>query len=53
MEEELYTTLKGLVELKKYRDKNGKDEYYLTEKRILWEEANILVRQYENNKGEQ
>ena len=53
MEEELYTTLKGLVELKKYKEMKGKDEYYLAEKRILWEEASILVRQYENNKSEQ
>ena len=53
MEEELCTTLKGLVELKKYKDTKGKDEYYLTERRILWEEANILVRQCENNKDEQ
>lgn len=53
MEEELYTTLKGLVELKKHKDTKGKDEYYLTEQPILWEEASILVRQYENNKGEQ
>lgn len=52
MEEELYTTLKGLVELKKHKETKGKDEYYLTEKRILWEEAGILVRQYENNKDE-
>lgn len=50
MEEGLYNALKALVELKKYKDTKGKDEYYLTEKRILWEEASILVRQYENNK---
>lgn len=52
MEEELYTTLKGLVELKKHKDTKGKDEFYLTEQPILWEEASSLLRRYERDKDE-
>lgn len=45
-EDEIFTVLCELVDLKKYKDEYGKDEYYLETQPVLWEKANILLRKH-------
>lgn len=35
--------IEALIDLKDYKDKNGKDEYYQTEQPKLWEKAKQLI----------
>ena len=48
MQQLLYSALKNLVELKERKEIIGKDEYYLNEQPIAWEEAKKALRKHEN-----
>lgn len=41
--EDVFETLKRLVELKKYKDRYGKDEHYVVEQPLLWDKAICIV----------
>lgn len=48
MQQLLYSALKNLVELKERKETIGKDDYYLNEQPIAWEEAKRALRNHEN-----
>lgn len=48
MQQLLYSALKNLVELKERKETIGKDDYYLNEQPIAWEEAKRALRKHEN-----
>lgn len=40
---EMEIVLQNLVDLKDYKDENGKDKYYLEQQPIAWAKARILL----------
>jgi len=48
MQQLLYSALKNLVELKERKETIGKDDCYLNEQPIAWEEAKRALRKHEN-----
>lgn len=47
---EIYNCLHNLVELKDYKDNNGKDDYYKEKQPLLWEQAREALESFNRRK---